>query len=225
MELICRANSPEMANEALASGMDAIQCGFADLTNAEGLVKRHFTLLEMGGTLTRVQMAGRRLYLTIDTPMQGGREALWTDTVDRAVALGADAVVLSDVGLLAYVAHRHPSLRRHFLMPMAAVNVSHIEFLAEAFGLTRAVLPAGFLVEEVVRLARSTRCQIEVTARATRFARDAAEAGRPSLDLLANTERLANAGVAALRLDGAQPGGMLASLVGAIRGPLAEAAA
>jgi putative protease len=214
-----------MANEALAAGMDAIQCGFADITNAEGLVQRHFTLLEMGATLTRVQAAGRRLYLTIDTPMHGGRETLWTDAVDQAVALGADAVVLSDVGLLAYVAHRHPSLRRHFLMPMPSVNISHIDFLAEAFGLTRAVLPAGFLVEEVVRLARGTRCEIEVTARATRFSRETAEAGRPTLDLLANAERLAEAGVAALRLDGAQPGGMIASVIEAIRAPLAGVAA
>lgn len=225
MELICRSSSPELAAEALAAGMDAVQCGFADLTNAEGLVQRHFTLVEMAATLARVQSAGRRLYLTIDTPMQGGRETLWTDAVDRAVALGADAVVLSDVGLLAYVAHRHPSLRRHFLMPMPSVNVSHIDFLTEAFGLTRAVLPAGFLVEEVVRLARGTRCEIEVTARASRFARDAAEAGRPSLDLLANSERLAGAGVAGLRLDGAQSGGIIAEVVAAIRRPLAGVAA
>lgn len=225
MELICRASAPEIASEALAAGMDAVQCGFADRTNAEGLVQRHFTLLEMGITLTRVKGAGRRFYVTIDTPMQGGRETLWTDAVDRAVALGADSVVIADVGLLAYVAHRYPGLRRHFLMPMPSVNVSHIDFLAEAFGVTRAVLPAGFLVEEVVRLARGTSCEIEVTARATRFARETNEVGRPSLDLLANTGRLVEAGVAALRLDGAQPGGIIASVAEAIRGPVAVAAA
>lgn len=225
MELICRSSTPEMAVEALGAGVDAIQCGFADVTNAEGLVQRHFTLVEMGATLARVQSAGRRLYLTIDTPMQGGREALWTDAVDRAVALGVDAVVLSDVGLLAYVTHRHPSLRRHFLVPMPAVNVSHIDFLVEAFGLSRAVLPAGFLVDEVVRLARGTLCEIEVTARATRFAAETVEAGRPSLDLLANADRLAEAGVAALRLDGALAGGTIGAVVKAIgRSPAAVAA-
>ena len=55
MELICRSSSPELAAEALAAGMDAVQCGFADLTNAEGLVQIGLLSRDEFGIFTRAE--------------------------------------------------------------------------------------------------------------------------------------------------------------------------
>ena len=40
--------------------------------------------------------------------------------LDDAARLGADAVILADLGLLAYAAKHHPGLRRHLSVQAAA---------------------------------------------------------------------------------------------------------
>jgi putative protease len=94
--------------------------------------------------------------------MRAGDEALWERAVDDAVRLGADAMILADLGLLAYAADKHPGARRHLSVQAAAANADHIAFLVEAFGIKRAVLPRVLSLAEVAALTREVPCETEV---------------------------------------------------------------
>src|SRR5690606_9603993 len=96
--------------------------------------------------------------------------------------------------------------RRYLAVQASAATAAHIGFLVEAFGISRAVLPRGLLVEEVLQVARAAACQIEVAAGASAGRRGAAPHAGPSLDMLAHLGELAAAGVTALKVEDAPRG-------------------
>lgn len=53
------------------------------------------------------------MLFAINTFVQPGRGQEWREAVDAAHALGADAVIMADAGLLAYARDRYPDLRLH----------------------------------------------------------------------------------------------------------------
>jgi O2-independent ubiquinone biosynthesis protein UbiU len=206
MKLICPAGTPVALRDAVEAGADAVQCGFADETNANHFLALHFTRQELAEGIAYARSRGVQVIVAIDSFMRAGAEALWTDAVDTAVALGADAIVVSDIGLLAYAADKHPGQRRHLAVQAASATAAHIGFLVEAFGISRAVLPRGLLVEEALEVATEAPCEIEVTTGGGSMRKPAEAQPGPSLDMLAHLVELANAGVAALKVEDAPRG-------------------
>ncbi|HEY9010867.1 MAG TPA: peptidase U32 family protein [Devosia sp.] len=205
MKLICPAITPVALRDAVDAGAGAVRCCFAGETRAGQLPASHFTRPELTEAIEYARAGGTRVVVAIDNAMRMGSEALWTQAVDDAVALGADAVAVADIGLLAYVADRYPMQRRHVALQLSAASASHIAFLVEAFGISRAVLPRGLLVEEVLQIARTAPCEIEVAASGMLQRRGGVTAG-PSLDILAHLGALRAAGVAAITVEDAPRG-------------------
>ncbi|MDO8358750.1 MAG: peptidase U32 family protein [Devosia sp.] len=162
MELICPAGTPAAFRDAVDVGADAVYCGFRDETNARNFPGLNFSRDELAEAVSYARTHNVKTLVAINTFMAAGREALWQSAVDTAAALGVDAVILADLGLLAYAAERHPGLRRHLSVQAGAANVEHIEFLVEAFGIKRAVLPRVLTMSEVAALTRQVRCETEV---------------------------------------------------------------
>jgi putative protease len=162
MELICPAGTASAFKDAVAAGADAVYCGFRDETNARNFPGLNLTREELAAAIGFARQRGVKTFVAINTFMHAGNEKLWTDAVDDAAALGADAVILADLGLLAYTAERHPQLRRHLSVQAGAANVDHINFLVAAFGIRRAVLPRVLTVAEIAALTSGAACETEV---------------------------------------------------------------
>src|SRR5690606_21404254 len=81
-----------------------------------------------------------------------------------AARLGADAVILADLGLLDYTAQRHPGLRRHLSVQATASSPEAIRFYAEAFGVRRVVLPRVLTVADIERVRAEVDVELEVFA-------------------------------------------------------------
>lgn len=162
LELVCPAGTPAALKAAIAAGADAIYCGFADETNARNFPGLNFSKAEMAIAIAHAHAAGARVFIAVNTYPQAGRESLWREAVDSAAALGADAVILADIGLLAYAADRHPGLRRHLSVQAAASSAEAIGFFAREFGVKRVVLPRVLTVEEIEVLNRAVVVETEV---------------------------------------------------------------
>ena len=74
----------------------------------------------------------------------------------------SDAVILADIGLIAYAAERHPRLRRHLSVQAAAANADAIRFYSQEFGVKRVVLPRVLTVAEIAAINREAPCETEV---------------------------------------------------------------
>jgi O2-independent ubiquinone biosynthesis protein UbiU len=162
LELICPAGTPAAFRDAVDAGADAVYCGFRDETNARNFAGLNFSRDELGEAISHARTRGVKTLVAINTFMRAGEEKLWTDAVDDAVRLGADALILADLGLLAYAAEAHPDQRKHLSVQAAACNAEYIGFLVDAFGIKRAVLPRVLTIAEVARITLQVACETEV---------------------------------------------------------------
>ncbi|MCP8937405.1 U32 family peptidase [Alsobacter sp. SYSU M60028] len=162
MELICPAGNSAAYREAVEAGADAVYCGFRNETNARNFPGLNFSRDEMAAAIAFGHSRGVMSFVAINTFMRAGSEQLWFEAVDDAVTAGADAVILADMGLMAYTARRHPAQRIHVSVQAAAASVDSVAFLVEAFGAKRVVLPRVLSLAEVRNLTHQAPCETEV---------------------------------------------------------------
>ncbi len=164
MELICPAGTPAAFREAVDAGADAVYCGFRDETNARNFPGLNFSRDELRTAIAYAKQRRVMTFVAINTFMRAGQETLWHQAVDDAVALGADAVILADFGLMAYTVERHPQQRLHVSVQASASNADAVRFLVETFAAKRVGLPRTLTIADIARLAKQIDCEIEVFA-------------------------------------------------------------
>lgn len=162
MELICPAGTPAALRSAIDAGADAVYCGFNDETNARNFPGLNFSRDELRKGIAFAHDRGARILVAINTFPRASATALWQRAVDDAVEAGADALIVADIGLMDYVARRHPNQRLHVSVQAAAANPDAIAFYVETFGASRVVLPRVLSVAEIAEIMRETRCETEV---------------------------------------------------------------
>ena len=164
MELICPAGTPAAFKEAVDAGAHAVYCGFRDETNARNFPGLNFSRQELRQSIDYARSRNVQTFVALNTFMRAGAERIWYDAADDAAGLGADALILADFGLMAYVAEKHPDQRLHVSVQASASNAEAIRFLVEAFKARRVVLPRILTVEDIARLTRRIDCEVEVFA-------------------------------------------------------------
>ncbi|MHC5232538.1 ubiquinone anaerobic biosynthesis protein UbiU [Brucella sp. LJL56] len=162
MELICPAGTPSALREAVGAGADAVYCGFRDETNARNFPGLNFNRDELHDAIQFAHARKTQVFVAINTFMRAGDEQIWYQAVDDASALGADAVILADFGLMAYTAEKHPTQRLHVSVQASASNSDAIQFLVDAFKAKRVVLPRVLTIADIAKLGRKIDCEMEV---------------------------------------------------------------
>lgn len=162
MEIVCPAGTPAALRAAVKAGAHTVYCGFADETNARNFPGLNFERDEMEEGIGYAHDHGAKVLIAINTFPRAGAEALWHRAVADAARLGADAVILADIGLLAHAAKHHPGLRRHLSVQAAAANADAINFYGSEFGVKRVVLPRVLSVPEIAAINAETEVETEV---------------------------------------------------------------
>jgi len=162
MELVCPAGTPAALTAAVDAGADTVYVGFRDASNARNMPGLNFTRDELRQGLDYAHRRGRRVYLAVNTFPHLADDGPWRLAVDDAARLGVDAVILADIGLLAYAAKRHPSLRRHLSVQASAAHPLALEYYVREFGVGRAVLPRVLTVEQIKAIAAAEVVETEV---------------------------------------------------------------
>ncbi|MBI2383408.1 MAG: U32 family peptidase [Gammaproteobacteria bacterium] len=162
MELVCPAGNLPSLQAAIDNGADAVYIGFQDDTNARHFPGLNFTEDTAARGVAYAHDRGRKVFVAINTyPRPSGWER-WRAAVDRAAALGADALIMADMGLMGYAHERHPNLALHLSVQGSATNHQALRFYRERFGVRRAVLPRVLSLAQVRRVASRSPVPIEV---------------------------------------------------------------
>ncbi len=162
MELICPAGTPAAFHEAVDAGADAVYCGFRDETNARNFPGLNFSREELREAIAYAKRKGTQTFVALNTFMRAGAEEIWYRGAADAVALGADALILADFGLMAHVAEKYPEQRLHVSVQASASNPDAINFLVDAFNAQRVVLPRTLTIADIARIGKNIRCEMEV---------------------------------------------------------------
>jgi len=162
MELVCPAGSLPALKAAVNQGADAVYIGFRDATNA-----RHFTGLNFNDrkalqALEYARQRDVRLFVAINTYPQPNNWREWQNAVDRAAELGADALIVADLGVLDYAHSNHPELNLHLSVQGSATNAAALTFYQKQFNIRRAVLPRVLSLAQVRQLATVSPVDLEV---------------------------------------------------------------
>lgn len=164
LELVCPAGTPAALRTAVDAGADVVYAGFRDETNARNFPGLNFSRDEMGEGIAYAQAHGAEVYIAINTYGEAGNPDPWKNAVADAESLGADAIILADIGLLDFAASHHQGIRRHLSVQASASNADAINFYAEAFGVRRVVLPRVLTLSEIAALNKEIDVQTEVFA-------------------------------------------------------------
>ncbi len=162
MELVCPAGGLPALKAAVDQGADWVYLGLRDDTNARNFPGLNFDEDALTAGLAYAHARGRKVAMAINTYPQAANWTRWSDSVDRAARLGADAIIVADAALLQYAHRAHPRLERHLSVQGSATSYEAINFFHERFGVKRAVLPRVLSLAQVALVAKHTPVEIEV---------------------------------------------------------------
>lgn len=164
LELVCPAGTLASLRTAVDAGADVVYVGFADETNARNFPGLNFSRDGLREGIAYAHRHGTKVYLAVNTFPHAGADGPWRRAVDDGAALGVDAVILADPGLLAYTTRTHPGLRRHLSVQASLSNPIAIRHYHEQFGIRRIVLPRVMSLPEITALIAEIPVETEVFA-------------------------------------------------------------
>lgn len=158
-ELLSPAGSPEAVIAAVQNGADAVYLGMGDFNARRGA--KNFTEEEFQKAVRYCRIRGCKVYVTLNT-LVGDRET--EDAVAQArlaSALGADGLIVQDLGLVRALRAAVPDLPLHASTQMSLHNLAGVEAAAE-MGLTRAVLARELSIEQIRFISSHASIETEV---------------------------------------------------------------
>ena len=161
-ELVCPAGSLRALQAAVEAGADAVYLGLKDATNARNFAGLNFDDVQVRDGVAHAHARGARVLMALNTFADARDPGPWRRAVDKAVLLGADALIVADTAVMAYCRDHHPTLRLHLSVQASATSHAAIEFYRARYGIQRAVLPRVLTLQQVGQVAKHTAVDIEV---------------------------------------------------------------
>ena len=164
IELICPAGNLHSLKAAIDNGADVVYTGFNDATNARNFEGLNFTPDELKEGIEYAHAKGKKVYLAVNTFPQMDTYQQWYKSVDNAVKLNSDAIILANLGILKYTRDKYPDVNIHLSVQASSSNYESINFYRKHFGIKRLVLPRVLTVDEMRDLRKKTDVELEVFA-------------------------------------------------------------
>lgn len=162
IELLAPAGSPEAAYAGLQHGADAVYLGlkrFSARADAE-----NFDLGQVAELVSYAHGAftpARRVYVTLNTVLLEAELPEMAETLANLELIGADALIVQDLGLCQLARRHFPSLRLHASTQLAIHSVAGAAQLRR-LGIGRVVLARELTLPEIGAVAALPGLEVEV---------------------------------------------------------------
>lgn len=159
LELLSPAGSMEAVRAAVQNGADAVYVGLSGFNARQGA--RNFTVEELGEAVRYCHVRGVRLYVAMNT-LATDREMPEAARLARAATtVGADAVIVQDMGMVSLVKQVSPQMPVHASTQMSLHSLDGVRFAAN-LGMTRAVIARELEKSQIEYICRHSPIEIEV---------------------------------------------------------------
>ncbi|MCR4747811.1 MAG: U32 family peptidase [Clostridiales bacterium] len=159
VEILAPAGSFDALVAAVRCGADAVYLGAGDFNarrNAD-----NFTEKELKEAINYCHVRNVKVYLTLNTLVFDAEVSAALELLSCVCALGADALIVQDLGLARLIREVAPDMPLHASTQMSVMNIEGLRQLEE-LGFKRAVLPRELSFEEIKELKENTTLELEV---------------------------------------------------------------
>jgi U32 family peptidase len=158
-ELLAPAGSIDSFHAAIEAGADAVYLGLSDF-NAR-LRAKNFTAKTLSFLLPYAHKHNVKLYVTLNTLIKQAELEPVVHTLYQLDQIGVDALIVSDIGLIAIARKHFPRLQLHASTQMAVHNSAGAQ-AAIGFGLKRVILSRELTIEEIRSIKNRSAVELEV---------------------------------------------------------------
>ncbi len=137
LELLAPAGSPEAVTAAVQAGADAVYLGYGNY-NARRNAK-NFSREDAAAAISYCHLRGVKVYLTLNTLLSDRELPAAARVAAEASGMGADAVLVQDLGVLRMLRQTVPDLPLHASTQMSLHSLDGVKMAAD-LGLKRVVL-------------------------------------------------------------------------------------
>jgi len=159
LELLAPAGSPDAVRAAVCAGADAIYLGFGEFNARRNA--RNFSLEEFRTAVRYCHIRGVKVYLTLNTLLSDRELPLAVGDAVSASQIGADGVLVQDVGLARVLRQCAPDLPVHASTQMTIHNLDGVRQAAD-MGMTRVVLSRELSRRDMAYICERSPIEIEV---------------------------------------------------------------
>ena len=161
LELLAPAGDLERLRTALRFGADAVYVGGPQMQLRAGSVG--FSMDDLAEAVREAHALNRRLYVTVNAFASNSEIDALSDYARALKALGADAVIVSDLGAIAAIRRAAPDLDVHVSTQANCLNYAAAQVYAD-LGATRVVLGREMSLTEIAELRAKTPASLELEA-------------------------------------------------------------
>ncbi len=159
IELLSPAGAPEAVIAAVQNGADAVYLGMGDFNARRGA--KNFSDEEFEKAVRYCRIRGCKVYVTLNTLVNDREVESAVRAAGLASDLGADGIIIQDLGLIRAVRKALPDIPLHASTQMSIHNLAGVEAAAE-MGLTRAVLARELSLEQIKYITSRASIETEV---------------------------------------------------------------
>ena len=159
IELLSPAGSPEAVIAAVQNGADAIYMGLGNFNARRGA--KNFTDEEFERSMRYCRIRGCKVYVTLNTLVNDREITQAVESARLASELGADGIIIQDLGLAYAIRQALPDIPLHASTQMSIHNLAGVEAAAE-MGMTRAVLARALSLEQIKFITQHASIETEV---------------------------------------------------------------
>ncbi len=159
IELLSPAGSPEAVIAAVQNGADAIYMGLGNFNARRGA--KNFTDEEFERSMRYCRIRGCKVYVTLNTLVNDREITQAVESARLASELGADGIIIQDLGLAYAIRQALPDIPLHASTQMSIHNLAGVEAAAE-MGMTRAVLARELSFEQIKFITQHASIETEV---------------------------------------------------------------
>ena len=161
LELLAPAGSMEAVAAAVQNGADAVYLGYGDF-NARRNAK-NFSQEEFAAAVSYCHVRGAKVYLTLNTLLTDRELPKAAEFAVQASDLGADAVLVQDMGVVRLLRQAAPDLPVHASTQMTIHNLDGVRLAAD-LGMSRVVLSRELSRDQIEYICQNSPIEIEVFA-------------------------------------------------------------
>ncbi len=148
-ELLAPAGSLKAMRHAFAYGADAVYAGQPRYSLRVRNNEFHGEKLAEG--IRQAQSLDKRFFLTVNVIPHNSKVRTFLDDLAPVIALGPDALIMADPGLIMMVRERWPDMPIHLSVQANTVNFAAVRFW-RSVGIERVILSRELSIEEIAEI-------------------------------------------------------------------------